>query len=292
MVPTILSFFSNQKWLYFFLISIAFKMVNSMFMGAKRLNRKRKSNNSMAIIELKGVLTEKETIRIIKELELVKESNYTILCLKLNTPGGLASSCTLIQVKLDELKKKGIKVIAFANGMCCSAGMHIACSADEIYATPDCIIGSIGVRFDVSDNDGLFKKIGIKKYSIAEGSSKVMFKDGEFLGEEMLRKLLKDSKKQFDIQASRGGKVDTSKEEIATSQIFSTKRGVELGLVDKIMITIDMVLEEENKKRKKKLILDNISNLEDNQGGIFSIFNKKKEEYVMSGLLFLAPFYH
>ena len=293
MIRSFMSIFTDQKWLSFLLFSLTLNFLSSCFNAMKAISRKWTSGSKMAVIELKGALTEPETVRILEEIELVRTSKYPILCLKLNTPGGIASSCTAIENELNKLKQqRDVKILAFAEGMCCSAGMHIACSAEKIYATRDCIMGSIGVRFDVTDNEELFKKIGLKKHSVAVGEKKKMFENGEFVGKDMLLDILQDSKKQFDEKASRGGLVDTTKEEIASSKIFTTTKALELGLTDKICLDINSVLDDQNSNRNRKLQIDYISNLEKPKRGLFSLFGKTKEKYIMSGLLYLAPFYN
>ena len=156
--PIVYVYLYGSKWLSFLLFSLTLNFLSSCFNAMKAISRKWTSGSKMAVIELKGALTEPETVRILEEIELVRTSKYPILCLKLNTPGGIASSCTAIENELNKLKQqRDVKILAFAEGMCCSAGMHIACSAEKIYATRDCIMGSIGVRFDVTDNEELFK---------------------------------------------------------------------------------------------------------------------------------------
>lgn len=291
MIHSLISKLMSQKWISLLLLSFSINLISSFYSTFQELFRKMSSGNKMAVIELKGALTDEETQRLVEEINYVKNSKYPVLCLKLNTPGGVANGCEVIENELEKLKNKGVKVISYAEGMCCSAGMHIACSADKIYANKSCIMGSIGVRFDLTDNDGLLKKIGLTRHSVAIGEKKKVFENGEFIAKEMFVDILKDSKKEFDKKVSRNGLVDTTKDEIVSSKIFTTTKSVELGLTDKICINLEAVLDNENQNRKKKLKLDMITDFEKKKKGLIPFFNKSKQKNFMSGLLFLAPFY-
>lgn len=63
----------------------------------------------------------------------------------LDTPGGCAWSKNDFQQAIDYVHSKGQKVIAFIDGMCCSAGMCLACMCDEIiFMHPADEVGCIG----------------------------------------------------------------------------------------------------------------------------------------------------
>ena len=67
--------------------------------------------------------------------------------LHINTPGGTAIDSDGIYRALMKYKATyEIPIYAYVNGICASGGMFIASAADKIYATPESMIGSVGVR--------------------------------------------------------------------------------------------------------------------------------------------------
>lgn len=63
-----------------------------------------------------------------------------------NTPGGSSWVINDYQQAIDYAHSKGQPVVMWIDGMCCSAGMWLACMCDEVYYMhPKDLVGSIGV---------------------------------------------------------------------------------------------------------------------------------------------------
>src|SRR3990167_9760976 len=68
------------------------------------------------------------------------------ILLYVNTPGGTVIDSDNIYRMLQEYKERyKVPVFAYIDGLCASGGMYIASSADQIFAGPASIIGSVGV---------------------------------------------------------------------------------------------------------------------------------------------------
>ena len=64
----------------------------------------------------------------------------------INSPGGSAAQSHLIFRRIRALaEEKKLPVLAFVEDAAASGGYMIACAADEIFADPASIVGSIGV---------------------------------------------------------------------------------------------------------------------------------------------------
>ena len=78
----------------------------------------------------------------------------------INTPGGSAWAKNDYQQAIDYAHSKGQRVIAFVDGMCCSAGMYLAALCDErYYMHPKDEIGCIGVMaafFSLADGEKVY----------------------------------------------------------------------------------------------------------------------------------------
>ena len=96
------------------------------------------------------------------------------ILLHINSPGGLATdSSAIYHLLMDYKQKYHVPIYAYVDGLCASGGMYIACAADQIYATSDSVIGSVGVRlgptFNVSQT---MDKMGISALTLTEGKFK------------------------------------------------------------------------------------------------------------------------
>jgi len=91
-----------------------------------------------------------------------------------NTPGGTVTDSDNIYRMLQEYKNKyKVPIFGYIDGTCASGGMYIAAAADQVYASPASVIGSIGVRFGPFFNiSSSLDKIGVEARTLTEGSDK------------------------------------------------------------------------------------------------------------------------
>lgn len=96
------------------------------------------------------------------------------ILLYINTPGGTVTDSAGIYEALKSYKEKfQVPVFAYVEGLCASGGMFIASAADQIFATQDSIIGSVGVRWGpVFNYTGTMEKVGIEAVTITKGKDK------------------------------------------------------------------------------------------------------------------------
>jgi protease-4 len=93
--------------------------------------------------------------------------------LRIDSPGGTVTASDLIHRELAQFKKEtGLPVIAQLGDTAASGGVYVAMAADEIYALPTTITGSIGVVALYPDLAGLMGKIGVGVNVIKAGSMK------------------------------------------------------------------------------------------------------------------------
>ncbi len=106
----------------------------------------------------------------------LKDNRVKAILLHMNTPGGTVVDSDNIYRMLRVYKEQyKVPVFAYIDGLCASGGMYISCAADQVYAGPASIVGSVGVIIGPFFNvvDGL-TKIGIKSQTITEGLNKDM----------------------------------------------------------------------------------------------------------------------
>ena len=162
------------------------------------------------------------------------------VALIINSPGGSAVQSHLIFQRVRQLSaEKKVPVVAFVEDVAASGGYMIACAADEIFADPSSIVGSIGVIGATFGFDKLIDKIGIERRIYTSGVNKAML--DPFLPENpdhvaRLKAIQNEIHGTFIslVKSQRGGKLNGAEEELFTGEYWAALKGRELGLVDRI----------------------------------------------------------
>ena len=156
-----------------------------------------------------------------------------------NSPGGSPVQSRLIHQRIRDLaEEKKKRVIVYVEDVAASGGYMIACAGDEIVADPSSIVGSIGV---VSGSFGFvdaIKKLGIERRVHTAGNNKAVldpFRPEKPEDVEHLKDLQREVHETFIdlVKESRGGRLKPE-EEMFSGLFWSGKRGLDLGLVDRL----------------------------------------------------------
>ena len=81
--------------------------------------------------------------------------------LRIDSPGGSMLASEIIRREIDALRKAGKPVIASMSSLAASGGYYIAMDADEIWASPATLTGSIGVFAVYPTFEHTLEKIGV-----------------------------------------------------------------------------------------------------------------------------------
>ncbi len=117
-----------------------------------------------------------QTILIDSRVNTLKGDRVKAVLLHMNTPGGTVVDSDNIYRMIKTYKERyKVPVFAYIDGLCASGGMYITCSADQVFAGPASIIGSVGVIIGPFFNMvEALTKLGIKTETITEGLNKDM----------------------------------------------------------------------------------------------------------------------
>lgn len=161
----------------------------------------------------------------------------TAVALQINSPGGSPTQSALVADRIRELaEEKGVPVIAFCEDVAASGGYWLACAADEIYAHPTSIVGSIGVISQSFGLDGLIERFGVSRRLYTAGKSKSRL--DPFLPEkpedvEWLRGLQDQMHDMFrEWVVTRRGDRLAADADLFTGEVWTGANAVGLGLVD------------------------------------------------------------
>ncbi|MBT8229945.1 MAG: signal peptide peptidase SppA, partial [Bacteroidia bacterium] len=110
--------------------------------------------------EEKAVISERKYNKIFDKIKRDKKVKAVVL--RVNSPGGSAFASDAIWGEIEEIKARGIPVIASFGDYAASGGYYIAAGADKIVSHPQTLTGSIGV-FTLFPNftDLMEDKLGI-----------------------------------------------------------------------------------------------------------------------------------
>ena len=106
----------------------------------------------------------------------LKNDRVKGILLHMNTPGGtVVDSDNIYRMLKDYKARYKVPVFAYVEGLCASGGMYISCAADQVFAGPASIIGSVGVIigpfFNMYEALG---KVGVLSKTITQGLDKDM----------------------------------------------------------------------------------------------------------------------
>ena len=231
-----------------------------------------------------------------KELDyLIDRGDIKDVVLRLNTPGGgVASSQEIYSRIISEKNKSNINFIASMESVAASGGYYIAIAADEIFANPGSITGSIGVIMEYPIIDKLLETVGIE-YNTIKSSS---FKDSgspfrDMTSEEKIyfQELIDDLYNQFikAVSDERDISIDRVRE-IANGKVYSGKQAYEIGLVDTLG-SLNDVLDYIKSKREYKNKIE-VVNMPNEENSIFDfIFNILSYKLEPSNLNYTLPQY-
>lgn len=173
-----------------------------------------------------------------KTLERAFEPEGVVaVALLINSPGGSPTQSALVADRIRGLAdEKKVPVLAFCEDVAASGGYWLACAADEIYAHPTSIVGSIGVISAGFGLDEFIKRFDISRRLHTAGGSKSRL--DPFLPEkeedvEWLRGMQDELHELFrEWVISRRGNKLAEGAELFDGEVWTGAKAVEVGLVD------------------------------------------------------------
>lgn len=191
--------------------------------------------------ELLGVQTQitGQSSSWVQQIEKVQnDTSYRALVLRVNSPGGSVIAAENIRRALEDFKETNRPLVASFGGTAASGGYWIALPADQIYATPTTLTGSVGVFGLYPNVDDALTEIGVTHdvirttpYGLA---SSLMVKPTD--ATHSLRTLMvKRFYYQFvDLVATARDKPVEYIEELAQGRVWLGTEALKSGLIDQI----------------------------------------------------------
>ncbi|MEM1243803.1 MAG: S49 family peptidase [Pseudomonadota bacterium] len=170
----------RRRWSIFFklLYLLIFALFIFVLIPSKGLRSGYRFKPHTALIEVNGVISPNSIANaddIVAGLTKAFKDPYTKgVILRIDSPGGAPVQSAYVYNAIMRLRKKhpSVKVYAVCTDICASGAYYIAAAANDIYANPSSIVGSIGVLMNGFGFVGTLEKLGIQRRLIISGDEK------------------------------------------------------------------------------------------------------------------------
>ena len=205
--------------------------------------KKNKSKDTIAIINLEGIIEPKKSNKVnityknvcekLDKLEDIK--NLKGLVLRINSPGGSALESEKIHQKL---KKLDVPIYISMGDVCASGGYYIASAGKKIFADSMTLTGSIGVVLMYPELSETLNKIDVNIEGFEKGKGFDIFNIFETLSEESKEKIIHTMNEVYSefkshVIAARGMS-EKELEKIAGGRVWLGSEAVNINLIDEI----------------------------------------------------------
>lgn len=172
-------------------------------------------------------------------LEVASEQDEVVAVIE--SSGGMIPNYGLVASQLQRIRQRKIPLVAIIDKVAASGGYMMACVADQIYAAPFAIIGSIGVIAQLPNFHKLLKKHDIEYEQITAGEYKrtlTLFGENTEKGRQKMKADVEEVHELFKLFVVQNRPiVDIGK--LATGEYWYGTKALQLNLIDKIITSDD-----------------------------------------------------
>lgn len=199
----------------------------------------------VAVVEVEGIILDVEAL--LRDLRAHRDNPLVrAVVLRINSPGGVVGPTQEVHDAVIRLRQAGKPVVASLGAVAASGGYYIATAADEIFANPGTLTGSIGVIMQMPNVEALMKRVGVDWVVVKAGTYKDLGNPGRPMTAEerrVLQALLDDVHGQFIAAVAEGRKLERDEvARFADGRIFSGTQARALNMVDTLGSLEDAIL--------------------------------------------------
>jgi protease-4 len=168
----------------------------------------------------------------------MEAEDIAAIVLRVNSPGGSVFASDLIRRKLSEASEAGIPIVVSMGTVAASGGYWIAAEADQIWALPTTLTGSIGAFSAFPTIEGIFEYLGVTSDGVGTTSLAGAVSLDRGVSPEMARIIQSLSYSAYDdfvdLVARGRGMDPEAVEEIAGGLVWTGAEAAGIGLVDEL----------------------------------------------------------
>jgi len=166
-----------------------------------------------------------------------RDDKIAAIVLRIDSPGGSALASESIRREIELTRRAGKPVIASMSSIAASGGYWISSAADEIWASPTTITGSIGIYGAFVTLEKSFDTLGIHSDGVGTTQMADAFDPARPLKSavaDFMQQTIENNYRRFIQLVAEGRNLEIQEvEKIAQGRVWAGKTARELGLVDK-----------------------------------------------------------
>ncbi|MCA0404287.1 MAG: S49 family peptidase [Proteobacteria bacterium] len=168
------------RWVFRILILFLILFAFYRLFALNDADKSSKAKPHVGLIDLNGTIFDSQEAsaeNFAKGLDdAYKNQSLKALIIRINSPGGSPVQADYMFNSLRYYRKKypDIKTYAVCVDICASAAYYIAAAADEIYANPSSMVGSIGVLYNGFGFVDAMQKVGVTRRLQTAGKNKAI----------------------------------------------------------------------------------------------------------------------
>ncbi|MGH7323326.1 MAG: signal peptide peptidase SppA [Candidatus Rokuibacteriota bacterium] len=191
----------------------------------------------VAVVELEGVILDVD--ELLRDLKGYRDNPLVrAVVIRINSPGGVVGPTQELHDALQRLRQARKPVVASLGAVAASGGYYVAVAADQIYANPGTLTGSIGVIMQMANLEHFMKKVGVDYVVVKAGQFKDLGNVSRAMSREerrVLQSLLDDVHGQFIGAVAAGRGLDRAEVvRFADGRVFSGSQAKDLRMVDQL----------------------------------------------------------
>lgn len=190
----------------------------------------------IALVSVNGpILSAEPTLEWLRKV--AQNPSVKGILVRVDSPGGGAAASQEIYDALKDVAQK-MPVAVSMGSMAASGGLMVSMAGQRVFANPSTVTGSIGVRMDVPQLQGLMDKVGVGQETLVVGA----YKDAASYMRPMtpeqrayFQGVLNDMYSQFvDIVAQGRNMPREQVVKLANGKVYTGQEALKLGLVDEM----------------------------------------------------------
>lgn len=204
------------------------------------------TDSRIAVVVVEGAIIDGESVpasaggdtvaRMIADAR--RDDNVAALLLRVNSPGGSVTASERIREQVQLTREAGKAVVVSMAGVAASGGYWISMNADQIWAEPSTVTGSIGIFGIVPTFSKPLEKIGVHTDGVGTTALSGAMRLDRPLSEPVKMMLQAGVEQGYDQFVGRVAKARDMQEDavrrIAEGRVWSGADAERIGLVDKL----------------------------------------------------------
>ena len=167
-----------------------------------------------------------------------RDDDVAAVVLRINSPGGDAYASEVLRLELQQVRDSGKTVVISMGNVAASGGYWVSMAADEVWASPATITGSIGVYGMLPTFGATLDKIGVHTDGFGTTEIAGKLRLDMPLDPGIGRVFQATTERIYEqfvslVSEARGESVGDKIDELAQGRVWSGQQAAERGLIDK-----------------------------------------------------------